>query len=445
MLGSLRHLSKVLILPSLMLATSFAEAKMSIERDDKEINLHIRDGLNRLYLEVEIPFHEMGDASKRLAAARAIHFLKQDLAEMWDEGKMPSSLGDLMESSMTLGELQYDKIYDRISEASGAKLRKVIEDAAPELARNAAGKMSGVDWWRPAGILVEVGAKGKFKLSVLKGLSGTFAEVVVPQCVNRIRKIPLQEAEKDGQIAEMLKDRKPSVMDRAYNVILTKFYGRPCTENLEVLMEKLKQKEGAEFYNNYYFVEEAFVKSQRKFLFWADTRVGSKKATTDDKKIGFHGKFGIGVVYGKLTRPEDFLGATLSGSKTFQLPQAARTKVKTFIRTNFPRMNLLTNVNWGLHAKAGALVWKDRFFPYFMMGPEVGTNINSKPEFNPGTVIDLFEFLGSFASNMSESLSAGYSGDSGVREDAFSLEEYAHERAEEMKALQEAPQSEATD
>ena len=428
MIRNISYQLRTVILSTLLLVPIHSQADITVERDDKEIHLNIRDGLNRLYLEVEVPFHEMGDVSKRLAAARAIYFLKQNLAKMWEEGKMPKTLADLMESSMTLGELQYDKIYQKISKASGASLRQVIgSNSALDLE-----KMTDENWWRPAGFLVEVGAKGRFKFSFLKGLSGTFAEVVIPQCVTRIRKIPLQEIEKNSTAVKMLRENASGIRDQAYNVILTKLYGRPCTENLEVLVGKLQKKEGNEFNKNYYFVEETFVKAQHKFIFWADTQIGSKKAIAGDKRTGFHGKFGLGIVYGKLTGPQDFRGMTLSNSKTFQLKASARRQVRLWIKKAFPRLTPLAHLSWGLHTKVGALVWKDRLFPYFIMGPEIGANISSQVEFNPGTVFDLFDFLNAFSDSMSESYSAE---NSGVQEDVFSLEEYAQERAKELKAI----------
>ena len=204
----------------------------------------------------------------------------------------------------------------------------------------------------------------------------------------------MQDVEKDKGLLEMLQDRKPGIVDRAYGVILTSIYGKPCTENLEVLLSKIQAHEGSdEFYNNYYIVEEAYVKSVRRLMFWADTRVGLK-AASDDKTPGVHGKFGIGLVYGKLRRPEEFAGGTMSYSKTFQLPLRVRERVKTWVRTNLPgKLSALTTLNWGWNGKIGALMWSDRFFPYFLTGPEIGTHINPKGEVNPGTVMDVLELL----------------------------------------------------
>ncbi|MCB0384901.1 MAG: hypothetical protein KDD43_05865 [Bdellovibrionales bacterium] len=432
MLGRRSHsvVVAIAVLLGLVFVSSSSYATMSYEREDKEISLHVRDGVNRLWFEIEIPFHEMGDSSKRLAAARAIHFLKEDLAQMWKEGKLPDTLYDLMDSSITLGELQYEQIYKRIQEASGAKVRKAIEEAVPGLADSQASKLSGVDWWRPAGIVVEAGIKGKFKLSFLKGMSGNFTEVVVPQCAHRIRKIPMQDVEKDKGLLEMLQDRKPGIVDRAYGVILTSIYGKPCTENLEVLLSKIQAHEGNdEFYNNYYIVEEAHVKSVRRLMFWADTRVGLK-AASDDKTPGVHGKFGVGLVYGKLRRPEEFAGGTMSYSKTFQLPMRVRERVKTWVRTHLPaKFSALTTLNWGWNGKAGALMWNDRFFPYFLTGPEIGTHINPKGEVNPGTVMDVIELLGSSV----DALSSAYDGKVTSREDMFSLEEYAKLKSQTLQ------------
>ncbi|MBK9040694.1 MAG: hypothetical protein IPL83_16325 [Bdellovibrionales bacterium] len=65
-----------------------------------------------LYVDIEVPFHEMGDASKRLATARAIIF-KKDLADLWKTGKCRKNLQDLMDSAIGLGDVHCDKIYPK--------------------------------------------------------------------------------------------------------------------------------------------------------------------------------------------------------------------------------------------------------------------------------------------------------------------------------------------
>lgn len=426
----------------MIIGGSAAQAGMSYQRDDKEVNLHIRDGVNRLWFEVEIPFHEMGESSKRVAAARALYFLKQDLQQMWKEGKLPTALHQLLDSTVSMGELQYDQIYDRIQSASGAKVRKALEEALPGISKTEPSQLGDVDWWRPSGLLVEVGIRGSVKLSFLKGLSGNFTQVVVPQCVHRIRKIPRQDAEKDKDLQLMLQDYKPNVLDRSYNIILTKMYGRPCTEDIGVLINRIKAHEPAtDMEANFYVVEEAYVRSVRRLMFWANTQVGSRSdASPDAKRPSVQTKLRAGFVYGQLRRPEEFAGGTMSYSKTFQLPAATRERIRNWVSSKFPGKFLnLMNYSWGWNGKVGALIWNERFFPYFLTGPEFGTEISSKGAVHPGTVMDVLELL----KNSANSVTSAYDGQSAgnTRQDQVSLEEYAQQQAQ--RRGQTVPQEQA--
>lgn len=142
-----------------MFTTRWARGEMTIEHDPRQTNLNIVDGSNRLYVDIEIPYHEMGDAAKRMIVARSIHFLKQDLAELWTNEKLPKTMEDLTNSAMAIGELQYEKIYQRIREATGDKIRKAVEEALPDSIQRTTDQFAHFDWWRPSGLIVELGAK----------------------------------------------------------------------------------------------------------------------------------------------------------------------------------------------------------------------------------------------------------------------------------------------
>ncbi|MCB0361956.1 MAG: hypothetical protein KDD35_04525 [Bdellovibrionales bacterium] len=415
---------------------------MTIEHDPRQTNLNFVDGTNRLYVDIEIPYHEMGDAAKRMIAARSIHFLKQDLAELWTNEKLPKTMEDLTNSAMAIGELQYEKIYQRIKEATGDKIRKAVEEALPDSIQRTTDQFAHFDWWRPSGLIVEIGAKGTFRFSFLNGVSGSFAEIVVPKCIHRVRKIPLQDLEKEGYLGEILKDDHANIIDRAANVVLSRLYGAPCTENLNILIERIQEKEGRDYFNNFYFVEESLVKSLRKFIFWLDAPIARGKGLVANPMMGIHGMFSMGVIYGDLRHPRDFAGATATLAKTFVIPESVRSKFNTWVFKNFPENSRLTGLNWGWQAKVGALVWEERFFPYFMMGPEVGTELISKAEVKPGTALDLVEFAANAAKNIvrgvSEGLNSGYSGAPDEKEDTFSLKEYAEERAKIVQEVEKA-------
>ncbi len=384
---------------------------MTVDQDSDTPDIHILDGSHSLYVDIEVPFHEMGDASKRLATARAIIFLKKDLADLWKDGKMPKNLQDLMDSAIGLGNVHYDKIYEKLKAATGDKVRAAIEEALPNSADHIKGKFSKVDWWRPSGLIVETGATGKFRISRLNGLSGTFTEVVVPYCVHRVRKIPLQEVEKDKEMMEILKNGESGIIERSRNAILTKIYGAPCTENLEALINKIQEKEGNDFYNNFYFAEESLVKEAHKFMVWTDAPVGLRKGLPEDRTLGLGGKFSVGLIYGELKRPEDFTGATASISKTFLLPESVRTSVKNWILSTFPQLSTLANLNWGWQAKTGVLYWGDQIYPYFLTGPEVGNNIRARTAFSLGSAIDsddVVKFGRSLYVEVSDGISALY-------------------------------------
>ncbi|MBK7845065.1 MAG: hypothetical protein IPJ71_15515 [Bdellovibrionales bacterium] len=388
-----------------------AWGSMKVDQDADSPDIHILDGSHRLYVDIEVPFHEMGDASKRLATARAIIFLKKDLADLWKDGKMPKNLQDLMDSAIGLGDVHYDKIYEKLKASTGDKVRAAIEEALPDSAAHLKENFSKVDWWRPSGLIVETGATGKFRISRLNGLSGTFAEVVVPYCVHRVRKIPLQEVEKDREMMEILKDGGSGILERSRNAILTKIYGTPCTENLEVLISKIQEKEGNDFYNNFYFAEESLVRDVRKFMVWIDAPVGFGKGVPETRTLGLGGKFSVGLIYGELKRPEDFTGATASVSKTFLLPESVRLRVSNWILSTFPQLSGLAGLSWGWQAKTGVLYWGDQVFPYFLTGPEVGNNIRAKTAFSLGSSLDsddVLKYGRSLYAEVSDGISAIY-------------------------------------